>query len=414
MQLIDGQMVPGELKTPLPLRKMKKGLKFDKADVVVSLELGNGIEVATDSSVLGNVVRRSLRGNTFDHLKTLSGLTGKEGNLWDDAHTTLRSLSLSSGHSLGPEAVSNDHCGYSHLSLEAHAKGLRISGLHHVAQSASSRACLTNLVAVLATRSEVLDVTVRPHDTVLNAVGKGICQAKSTTTSNTPYANAGLNGTGQVVGVGDTGLDDLHCFFRNRDGSQVTRSTVSSPQTFPNNRKVIQYIAYVDGVDVPSGHGSHVAGTVAGSDLTGEHFSHRGHASGAKIAFFDMSNDGQSIYYPPPLSTWVFSPSVNAKGFIHSNSWGSILNSYSSNCADIDNYHYNTDKFLAIFAAGNDGSDGFYSIGDPGIAKNHIAVGASHNSASMGNIAYFSSLGPTFDNRFKPGELRHSINAYMR
>ncbi|CAN0423962.1 unnamed protein product, partial [Ectocarpus fasciculatus] len=217
--------------------------------------------------------------------------------------------------------------------------------------------------------------------------------------------SAGLDGTGQVVGVGDTGLDDLHCMFINSDGYSVPRSAYNRPTVFVNNRKVIQYIAYKNSQDSNGGHGTHVAGTLAGFDSSRSLDDYEGHASGAKISFFDMSSDGQTIGYPQPLSTYVFGATYDTGGRLHSNSWGSYYNHYSSVARDVDAYHYSTDTFLAFFAAGNDGSEGFYSVGDPAVAKNSIAVGSSISASDLGDIgdlAYFSSMGPTFDNRFKP------------
>ena len=41
--------------------------------------------------------------------------------------------------------------------------------------------------------------------------------------SETPMRDAGLDGTGQVIGLSDTGLDDSSCFFRDDDNGQVPR-----------------------------------------------------------------------------------------------------------------------------------------------------------------------------------------------
>ena len=82
-------------------------------------------------------------------------------------------------------------------------------------------------------------------------------------------------------------------------------------------------------------------------------------------------------------------------------------------------------KHLLIFAAGNEGeSDGTCSIGSPAVAKNVLTVGASSSGetrwsgtaddgthfdyppgqtvSDIDTVAYFSSFGPTYDNRIKP------------
>ena len=92
----------------------------------------------------------------------------------------------------------------------------------------------------------------------------------------------------------------------------------------------------------------------------------------------------------------------------------------------MDRYAYDHQDFLILVAAGNSGSAGFYTIGSPATAKNILSVGASMTNAfgladdtsgpfcgSVGsctsyfvdmaaNLASFSSLGPTFDERMKP------------
>lgn len=68
-----------------------------------------------------------------------------------------------------------------------------------------------------------------------------------------------------MVGVVDTGLDDMSCFFIDDSGTPTPRSTEFDPKTFPDRRKVIQYVAYADGSDTTAGHGTHVCGSLAGN-----------------------------------------------------------------------------------------------------------------------------------------------------
>jgi hypothetical protein len=101
--------------------------------------------------------------------------------------------------------------------------------------------------------------------------------------SNKPYPfwNAGINGSNQFVQVTDTGFDDASCFLRDTDASksvlkgpfnfdvQLARSTYDSPITDLSRRKIVQYIKVSTssdtyGYDYEDGHGTHVAGTVAG------------------------------------------------------------------------------------------------------------------------------------------------------
>lgn len=127
-----------------------------------------------------------------------------------------------------------------------------------------------------------------------------------------------------------------------------------------------------------------------------------GHAPSAKIAFFDMSEDGNSIYYPSPLGDNVFGPAWKAGAHLHTNSWGGPFNFYDSDTISADDFQVQHDDFLALFAAGNDGSDGYFSVADPAVSKNSLTVGASMTNRTIERVAFFSSLGPTFDQRIKP------------
>ena len=371
---------------------MSKKIDFERSDLRVEFASS-----AADQSSVEASVRSKLSSERHAGVEKLSRFrqSSSARNVWSDLQGSVSGASVDSLRGQG-------RCAYSSLEFRATPSSLSVTGLHGLAGSLSGRACLGNLVATLALERDVVNVYVRPHDTILNDYGKSIVQSTVYQSGQHPYNSAGLDGTGQIVGVGDTGLDDLHCMFINSDGSSVDRSSVGNPQVDYSNRKIIQYIAFSNSVDTTNGHGTHVTGTIAGFDSSGSLSLERGHASGAKITFFDMSDDGQSIYYPTPISDFVFQPTYDAGGRIHSNSWGSYGNQYDSQCRDIDEYHYDTDDFLALFAAGNDGDEGFYSIASPATSKNSMAIGASKSSSSFGDLAYFSSMGPTFDNRFKP------------
>ena len=96
---------------------------------------------------------------------------------------------------------------------------------------------------------------------------------------------------------------------------------------------------------------------------------------------------------------------------IHSMSWGSEFNFYTTQSRNFDQFMYENDDFLILVAAGNSGAgDAMYTVGSPATAKNVIAVGSHHSwgsSSPMGKLgpAYvsdFSSRGPTSDGRMKP------------
>jgi hypothetical protein len=269
------------------------------------------------------------------------------------------------------------------------------------------QSCVLSLFShfLTAYSATVADIHLRFPKHTTNHHNKGVVQTKTFSQRfYHPYHLVGLDGTGQIVGIGDTGIDELSCFFRNSDSSKVARSTYHAPTFDLTKRKVIQYIAYGDDTDLNKGHGSHVAGTVAGDPQSPAHYG--GHAPGAKIAFFDMENSASpddGIIYPSPIGDNVFQPAYTAGARIHSNSWGGPLNAYDDDSFSVDSFQYTHPDFLAIFAAGNEGAEGFYSIGEPGTTKNSLTVGASGSDyeGKMPQVSYFSSLGPTFDERIK-------------
>ena len=95
---------------------------------------------------------------------------------------------------------------------------------------------------------------------------------------------------------------------------------------------------------------------------------------------------------------------------IHSNSWGANVNAYTVPTTQVDEFMAQRDDMLILFAAGNSGADGPGSIGAPATCKNCLTVGASENNdpASAagplqdGNMAVFSSQGPSIGARYKP------------
>lgn len=216
----------------------------------------------------------------------------------------------------------------------------------------------------------------------------------------TPFRAAGLDGANEVIGIADSGLDDNSCFFN------ANRNLQRDAEPDFNQRKVVQYIAFADGVaGEENDHGTHVAGSVAGQCTVAAGTKYDGMAPAAKIHFFDIGNAGQPFLdVPRNLQTGLFPFAKEATAAIHTNSWGSSSNRYTFNARDVDAYSVANEEFVILVAAGNDGQNGRNTVGSPATAKNCIAVGASVNKklGSIEDIASFSSIGPTADGRIKP------------
>jgi hypothetical protein len=177
------------------------------------------------------------------------------------------------------------------------------------------------------------------------------------------FTVANLKGAGVVVGISDSGVDENSCFFRDPKGKvpRVSRDEFErNPHFDASYRKIIQYVAYTSSGsegDWSNGHGSHTSGTIAGNDLDNSEGlgQYNGMASEAKIAFFDIGEKEQGELDVPWNMTKIFKPAYHAGARIHSNSWGGGY-WYDLYCSIVDKYVYETDDFLAVFAAGNDGN----------------------------------------------------------
>ncbi|GIM12758.1 hypothetical protein Vretimale_16002 [Volvox reticuliferus] len=268
-----------------------------------------------------------------------------------------------------------------------------------------------------------------------------------------PYWKAGLQGQGEVLGVGDTGLDIESCYFADPlyDGAYAARlsneNSLPKVQGLPycrinGHRKVVQYTIMKvpsgqdqqfsgDGLD-GDGHGTEVSGCLAGAMLTGDVIaaatsvdSATGAAPKARISFIDLSNETRGenatgvagMLLPPDLAAGYLAVHQAAGAFIISNSWGwtsQPQSTYLSYSQDFDRFLWKNPGFVAIHAAGNEGNKVFRrtSMGEPALAKNVVAVGAGTRMSPVlaGNeyIMYKLSVlwrnGRTDEMMFYPGQ----------
>ncbi|WP_110514983.1 S8 family serine peptidase [Herpetosiphon llansteffanensis] len=261
-----------------------------------------------------------------------------------------------------------------------------------------------------------------------------------------------LYGQNQIVAYTDTGLDT---------GSLATLSN-----DFANRIQATQVLSAGSNWDDNHGHGTHVAGSIAGNGaLSGSNpASHSYTSSMAGIApeaklvvqAFEADVNGNIVGLPTDFYP-MYQQAYNAGARIHSNSWGDVTGPVTDTEALYGGYPYSaqrTDQFLwehpdytMLFGAGNSGADGevgemgFCTGGNgvvdpdslltPATAKNVITVGASESPRPTGGytslpwlllsfcfatepilsdtlsddangMAAFSSRGPTDDGRIKP------------
>jgi serine protease AprX len=231
------------------------------------------------------------------------------------------------------------------------------------------------------------------------------------------------DGTGQIVAVADSGVDENHPDLKNR------------------LKKVIRRVNSGDPND-PNGHGTHVCGTIAG-DGTASGKDVLGMAPGAELIVQTLLDGSGKLSGIPINLGDLFQEAYDLGARIHNNSWGVIAGGlYTLDSYEVDEFVYNNPDCLVIFAAGNRGTQvvaelddlgriSLTSLQSPAAAKNVLTVGACCSPRDDGPykgktwkqfpngpqkptaadepicgdldyIAAFSSRGPTDDNRIKP------------
>ncbi|MDP6869552.1 MAG: S8 family serine peptidase [Candidatus Poseidoniaceae archaeon] len=203
------------------------------------------------------------------------------------------------------------------------------------------------------------------------------------------YYTTDLDGSGQIVAVADSGLDEDHGDF----GSRVIGN--------------VDVIGDGSTADAHSGHGTHVSCSVLGDGSRG---SYSGVAPKAELYFQAMENDNSGNFQWASINN-MLNTAYSQGARTHTNSWGSpSFGEYTSESEDVDDraryydqYYSGREGLTILFAGGNDGPDSG-SIHSPGTAKNTITVGNSQNrySGAPNSIMDSSGRGPVDDGRIKP------------
>lgn len=205
-------------------------------------------------------------------------------------------------------------------------------------------------------------------------------------------------GDGQTVAVADTGIDKSH---QDLQGAIITAVSWGR--------------ANGDTSD-PHGHGTHVAGTIAGNGaVSGGKI--RGMAPGAQLFIQSLLDDKGELCDLQMQLPELLQQAYDQGARIVNISWGAATESYYTfDSVMLDEFVYSHQDMLVIVSAGNEAASrqdssgrpisGFGTVGSPATTKNGLTVGASNSNRDNGDaesVADFSSRGPCKnDRRIKP------------
>lgn len=232
----------------------------------------------------------------------------------------------------------------------------------------------------LATDDRILHLSTLQKSEALNS------HAGETVGSDTVALMAnGLDGTGEVIGISDTGIDSDHPDFGQSILSIKTNYGLDSSS-----------------LDTNGGHGTHVVGSVIGSG-TGDAEA-TGLAPGALLHFQALEHDN-SGYFGRQGSLYDLLRDFYISGArTGSNSWGApgAQGQYTSDARSVDAFADDYEDFTVLFAAGESSS----GIASPSTAKNVLSIGASTSnrtgSLPAGSVWSSSANGFSADGRIKP------------
>ena len=182
---------------------------------------------------------------TFAPSRTAPGAHGLPTHL----HTLTKKNQFS-------QSALTQQCDFSYLTQEVSQSHVtyHISAAHFPSREAYAH-CMLQFALLTAAHTEVSHVTSLRTPVQLHTTMQDTTRSESYTSSpgatdqnayvqsagvEIPYSSMGLDGTGYVLGMIDTGIDDLSCFLRNEDGSETPRTKKEnywSPITERNRRK---------------------------------------------------------------------------------------------------------------------------------------------------------------------------------
>ena len=198
-----------------------------------------------------------------------------------------------------------------------------------------------------------------------------------------------LDGSGEMIAIADTGLDQNHPDLAGRVAATYTQFGLDpSP------------------ADSNTGHGTHIAISVLGNG-TGDADA-RGVAPAATLVMYALEHDPTGTFGRIGSIYDMLRDAEQMTARISVNAWGLNGNygQYTADARSVDTFVHDRKDLTPLFSVGDRGTSGASQVSSPATAKNVIAIGASTTGATgtpaAGAVVNFSSLGPSLDGRVKP------------
>jgi hypothetical protein len=206
-----------------------------------------------------------------------------------------------------------------------------------------------------------------------------------------------LDGTGETIAIADTGIDRDHPDINGRVAAVYTLFGLDSSSA-----------------DTNTGHGTHIALTVLGDGTSDS--SVRGVAPGAQLVMYALEHDPTGVFGRRGSVYDMLKDAETATARVAVNAWGLNGNygQYTADARSVDIFMGDYPDMIPFFSIGDRGGQGSSQVTSPGTAKNVISIGASTTGAlgstPPGDVASFSSEGPTLDGRIKPDLVAPGVN----
>lgn len=194
-----------------------------------------------------------------------------------------------------------------------------------------------------------------------------------------------LDGSGEMIAIADTGLDQDHPDLSGRVAGVYTQYGLDSSPADSN-----------------TGHGTHIAVSTLGSGQSNA--SSTGMAPSADLVMYALEHDPTGVFGRIGSIYDLLRDAEQMTARVAINAWGANGNygQYSADSRSVDILVHDKPAMLPLFSVGDRGAQGASQITPPSTAKNVLAIGASGTGTTLDTVASFSSNGPSLDGRIKP------------